>query len=156
MKSLKERLEEIFGDKANFVDTSRRQDYREIEDQFNIRRAGFGRGINSTDESVILISSAESKRKNYVYHDGWTDDGMFIYSGEGKSGDQELIRGNRAVLEAEQKGKTITLFIKLSSDEYYCQGQFELVDYDIEDDEAEDGTIRQEIKFKLKKLQLKS
>ena len=47
----------------------------------------------------------------YVY-DGWDPDeaGVFFYTGEGKSGDQELKVGNRAILEHASADKVLRLF----------------------------------------------
>ena len=58
--------------------------YSEVEEQFGIKISGFGRGINITDKSVVLISSIDKAKENFVYHDHWTEEGDYIYSGEGK------------------------------------------------------------------------
>ena len=44
------------------------------------------------------------------------------------------------------------LFVKFSPQEYYYQGVFELVDYTYEDEKDEDGNIRKEYKFRLRKV----
>ena len=59
--------------------------YEQVEDQFHIRIANFGRGINITDTSIVLISSVLKKKNEFVYHDHWTENGDYIYSGEGKT-----------------------------------------------------------------------
>lgn len=58
--------------------------YQQVEEQFGIKIAGFGRGINRTPSTVVLISSVDKKKTGFVYHDHWTTDGDYIYSGEGK------------------------------------------------------------------------
>ena len=126
--------------------------YQQVEEQFGIRITGFGRGINPTDNTVVLISSISKASGNFVYHDKWTADGDYIYSGEGKTGDQTMTKGNLAIRDAAQNGKEIHLFVKFSPQEYYYQGIFELVDYTYEDDKDEDGNIRKEYKFRLKKV----
>ena len=126
--------------------------YSEVEEQFGIKISGFGRGINITDNSVVLISSIDKAKENFVYHDHWTEEGDYIYSGEGKKGDQLLSRGNRAIVEAEELGKRLYLFVKFSPKEYYFQGLFSLVNYTYEDDKDEDGNIRKEYKFRLRKI----
>lgn len=126
--------------------------YQEVEEQFGIRISGFGRGINPTDSTVVLISSIGKSRGNFVYHDKWTVDGDYIYSGEGKNGDQAMTKGNLAIREAANNDKKIHLFVKLSPQEYYYQGIFELVDYTYEDEQDEDGNIRKEYKFRLRKV----
>ena len=126
--------------------------YQQVESKFNIRISGFGRGINPTDDTVVLISSIGKAGDEFLYHDKWTEDGDYIYSGEGKNGDQSLTRGNLAIKNAKSDGKEIHLFVKFSPQEYYYQGVFELVDYTYEDDKDEDGNTRKEYKFRLRKI----
>ncbi|NLJ65414.1 MAG: hypothetical protein GX337_08515 [Christensenellaceae bacterium] len=126
--------------------------YQQVEEQFGIRISGFGRGINPTENTVVLISSIGKAGGNFVYHDKWTKDGDYIYSGEGKRGDQKMNRGNLAIRDAARDGKEIHLFIKFSPKDYYYQAVFELADYSYEDDKDKDGNIRKEYKFRLKKV----
>lgn len=125
--------------------------YQQVEGQFGIKIAGFGRGINRTPSTVVLISSVDKEKAGFVYHDHWTPDGDYMYSGEGKTGDQQLTLGNKAIIDAERDGKAIHLFVKFSPQEYYYQGVFSLVDYTYEDDKDESGNVRKEYKFRLKK-----
>ena len=126
--------------------------YQQVEDQFGICISGFGRGINPTDSTVVLISSIGKASGNFVYHDKWTADGDYLYSGEGKTGDQTMTKGNLAIRAAAHNGKKIHLFVKFSPQEYSQQGVFELVDYTYEDDKDEDGNVRKEYKFCLRKV----
>lgn len=126
--------------------------YQQVEDQFDICISGFGKGINPTDSTVVLISSIGKASGNFVYHDKWTADGDYLYSGEGKTGDQTMTKGNLAIRDAARNGKKIHLFVKFSPKEYYYQGVFELVDYTYEDEKDEDGNIRKEYKFRMKKV----
>lgn len=126
--------------------------YQQVEDQFGIRISGFGRGINPTDNTVVLISSIGKASGNFVYHDKWTAEGDYLYSGEGKNGDQTMTKGNLAIRDAARNGKKLHLFVKFSPQEYYYQGIFELVDYIYEDEKDEDGNIRKEYKFRLREV----
>ena len=126
--------------------------YQQVEDQFGIHISGFGRGINPTDSTVVLISSIGKASGNFVYHDKWTADGDYLYSGEGKTGDQTMTKGNLAIRDAAHNRKKIHLFVKFSPQEYYYQGIFDLVDYTYEDEKDEDGNIRKEYKFRLRKV----
>ncbi len=126
--------------------------YQQVENQFGIKIAGFGRGINKTESTVILVSSIDKKKSGFVYHDHWTTDGDYIYSGEGKTGDQKMTSGNKAIVDAKVQGKQIHLFVKFSPQEYYYQGIFSLVDYTYEDDKDESGNLRKEYKFRLRKM----
>lgn len=128
--------------------------YQQVEDQFGIKIAGFGRGINRTQSTVVLISSVDKKKTGFVYHDHWTPDGDYMYSGEGKTGDQQMTLGNKAIVDAGRDGKIIHLFVKFSPQEYYYQGIFSLEDYTYEDDKDESGNVRKEYKFRLRKQHL--
>lgn len=126
--------------------------YQEVEQQFGIHIHGFGRGINVTPTSVVLISSLSKSNDKFVYHDKWTEQGDYLYSGEGKSNDQKMIRGNLAIKEAESDGKKIYLFVKLSPQEYYYQGVFKMIDYEYVDETDESGDIHKEYKFRLRRV----
>lgn len=125
--------------------------YQQVEEQFGIKISGFGRGINRTASTVVLISSVDKKKSGFVYHDHWTNDGDYMYSGEGKTGDQQMTLGNKAIVDAARDEKQIHLFVKFSPQEYYYQGVFSLVDYTYEDDKDESGNVRKEYKFRLRK-----
>lgn len=63
-----------------------------------------------------------------------------------------MTKGDLAIRDAARNGKKIHLFVKFSPQEYYYQGIFELVDYTYEDEKDEDGNIRKEYKFRLRKV----
>ena len=49
---------------------------------------------------LLFTDQASGSPHGYVF-DGWVDDGddkVFLYTGEGQRGDQQLIRGNAAIL----------------------------------------------------------
>lgn len=148
-------IDEMFGEDYHVSHLARQPilTYTQVEDQFGIKISGFGRGINPTPTTVVLISSMAKAKDKFVYHDKWTADGDYIYSGEGKTGNQTLTKGNAAIVNADRDGKKIHLFVKLSPQEYYYQGIFELVDYTYEDEEDETGNLRKEYKFRLRKVQ---
>lgn len=137
---------------AEHLSTDEIYTYQQVEAQFGIRISGFGRGINPTADKVILISSINKAAGNFVYHDRWTDDGDYIFSGEGRVGDQNLTARNKEIIDAERNGKVIHLIIKFSHEEYYYQGIFKLVGYTYEDDLDEEGNTRKEYKFRLRKV----
>ena len=126
--------------------------YQQVESNFGIRIAGFGRGCNPTDDSVVLISSVNRSGEHFVYHDKWDTNGDYIFSGEGRIGNQKLTARNKEIINAKKNGKVIHLIIKFSAEEYYYQGIFELIDYTYEDDLDEDGNTRKEYKFRLRRV----
>ena len=99
--------------------------------------------------NVVLISSVNKIGGKFVYKDRWTAEGDYIYSGEGKTGDQKMEGGNLAIKTAAEERKDIHLFVKISPMEYYYQGIFVLTDYTLEEEKDENGNNRMEYKFRL-------
>ena len=126
--------------------------YQQVEQQFGVKLTGFGRGCNPTSNSVVLISAIKKSGGYFVYHDRWTVEGDYIFSGEGRKGNQKPTMRNLEIMNAGRNGKPIHLFIKFSSEEYYYQGVFEVVEWTYEDDEDMDGNMRKEYKFRLRKV----
>lgn len=125
--------------------------YEDVERQFKIKIRGFGRGINVTDSSIVLISNMVQNNQMFVYHDHWEENGDFIFSGEGLNGDQKMTKGNFAIANASYEKKKIYLLIKFSSKEYYFQGEMICLSYSKEDDRDSNGNLRKEYKFRLRK-----
>lgn len=46
----------------------------------------------------------------YGYIDGWSEEGVFFYMGEGQRGDMTFVRGNLAIRDHIANGKDIHLF----------------------------------------------
>ena len=119
-------------------------------EKFGIVRRGFGRGINVTSNSVVLVSNVQKQHGQFVYHDKW-EEGRYVYSGEGQTGNQIMSAGNMAILNADRDGRVIHLLIKFSSKEYIYQGIFGLVKHYFKDEADANGRIRKEIKFVLER-----
>ncbi len=147
-------LDEMFASDYHVEKLARQPifNYKQVEERFGIRISGFGRGINPTNSAVVLISSIGKSGDKFVYHDKWTVDGDYLYSGEGRTGNQSMTKGNLAIKNAADDGKTIHLFVKFSPQEYYYQGVFILVDYTYDDEKDMDGNLRKEYKFRLRKV----
>ncbi len=150
----KKSLDEMFSEDYHAAHLARQPilTYQQVEEQFGIRISGFGRGINPTTTKVVLISSISKSGGHFVYHDRWTEGGDYIYSGEGRTGDQTMTKGNLAIKNAAVDGKEIHLFVKFSPQEYYYQGVFNLVEYSAEEEKDENGDLRKEYKFRLHKV----
>jgi 5-methylcytosine-specific restriction protein A len=75
---------------------------------------GQEQGGISTPKSIpwILLFTGESGRE-YGYQDGYREDGLFWYTGEGRRGDMKMIRGNRAINQHEKNGRALHLFQSL-------------------------------------------
>lgn len=154
-RAIKMNIDDMFSEDYHAEHLERQPilNYKQVENQFGIQISGFGRGINPTATIIVLISSIDKDRGKFVYHDRWTSEGDYIYSGEGKTGDQTMTKGNYAIKNSAHDDKKIHLFVKFSPQEYYYQGVFYLVDISYEDEKDEDGNTRKEYKFRLRKVQ---
>ena len=59
--------------------------------------------------AVVFIFSGDSG-KAYGYSDGWTESGIFRYTGEGQHGDMIFRAGNKAIRDHRVDGKDLLLF----------------------------------------------
>jgi len=93
---------------------------------------------------VIFIFSGDSGTQ-YGYKDGWTDDGVFKYTGEGQIGDMTFTGGNKAIRDHCIIGKDLLLFEDPGKGKgVRYEGLFECADY-----EELDGTDKEHNKRKL-------
>jgi hypothetical protein len=65
---------------------------------------------SAPNASAVFLFTDSKKGKLHGYRDGWGTDGCFHYNGDGQTGDQIFIRGNRIVLEHAQRGLKLHLF----------------------------------------------
>jgi len=56
----------------------------------------------------MLFTGEQGHR--YGYRDGWSEDGLFLYTGEGQKGDMTFVRGNLAIRDHAENGKDLHLF----------------------------------------------
>ncbi|RRD51007.1 hypothetical protein [Arachnia propionica] len=78
------------------------------------KRYGGGpqRGIEASNQTpnIMLYSDPEVGVEHGYQFDGWSPDGAFHYTGEGKSGDQQLTGGNRAIRDSTTSGRILRVF----------------------------------------------
>jgi 5-methylcytosine-specific restriction protein A len=119
----------------------------ELHDRFGGQRYS---GIATpADRALIFIFTGESG-EDYGYEDEFRDDGTFLYTGEGATGDMTMEGGNMAIREHRHHNESLHLF----EDTDYpwivtYVGQYEYVGHDwvtLEDKEDHD---REAIRFRL-------
>ena len=66
---------------------------RVLHDRFGGQRQG---GISTPAQSPIVLLFSSPRGADYGYQDGWTAEGLYLYTGEGQRGDMTLARGNGA------------------------------------------------------------
>jgi len=80
---------------------------RELHEQFGGQRQG---GISTPAKAPIILLITGESGKQHGYSDEWTDDGLFLYTGEGQRGDMKFAAGNRAIRDHASKGKSLQVF----------------------------------------------
>jgi 5-methylcytosine-specific restriction protein A len=82
----------------------------------------------SGDNIFLFTGSGE----DYGYRDKELPDGRFIYNGEGLSRNQDMDRGNKAILTHAEKGKSLRLFKKTSSGRVEYSGEYAYETHEME------------------------
>ncbi|MEW2134053.1 hypothetical protein [Streptomyces sp. NPDC005435] len=67
-----------------------------------------GIATSGTTDNILIFTPASSGHQHGDY-DTWNEGGTFHYTGEGETGDQKMIRGNKAILEHRETGKRLRL-----------------------------------------------
>jgi 5-methylcytosine-specific restriction protein A len=70
------------------------------------------------DRSFIFLFAGESGEQ-YGYRDGWDDNGVFLYTGEGQRGDMDFVKGNLAIRDHAVNGNDLHLFQALGKGKGY-------------------------------------
>lgn len=95
---------------------------KSLHDQFGGGRQG---GIASSRKSPnIFIFSDPAVGQEHGYRDRW-DGEHFLYSGEGQTGHQQMVRGNKAIRDHVSDGKALRLFWGTGGEVTYA-GEFRL------------------------------
>ncbi|MDP9475371.1 MAG: HNH endonuclease [Actinomycetota bacterium] len=110
-------------------------------------------GIAPSAEWPLVFLFTGQSGERYGYEDRWTDDGVFLYTGEGQVGDMGFVRGNRAVRDHAEDGRDLHLFEALGKGRG-CRylGVFACPTYEIRRGADRDGDDRRVIVFHLVQL----
>ena len=100
------------------------------------------------NHSIILLFSGASGQQ-YGYNDGWSDDGLFLYTGEGQHGDMEFVRANAAIRDHANNGEDLHLFLQVGAGGVRYEGQMVCTGYHQREAPDVDGNARQAIVFEL-------
>jgi len=122
-----------------------------LHERYGGRRQG---GISPSKQSANVFVFTDQSRgvlHGYVY-DGWRQDGLYHYTGEGQHGDQRMAQGNRAIRDHGDEGRGLHVFDSSAGLATYM-GEFEYVDHYLADaPETGEGPIRSVIVFRLRPL----
>lgn len=84
--------------------------YRRAHDINGLYGGSRQSGISPSASHPLIFLFTGSSGAQYGYEDAWTDDGVFLFTGEGQTGDMEFVRGNRAIRDHVVDGKDLHLF----------------------------------------------
>jgi hypothetical protein len=100
----------------------------------------------------VLIFTDPAAGEPHGYFDGWQDDGLFHYTGEGQFGDQRMVSGNAAILRHADDGRALRVFQGARGEVQYL-GEFEVDgSYETDAPETAGGPVRKVIVFRLRPL----
>lgn len=122
---------------------------REVHRRYGGRQQG-GIGPSRVMPIVLFFTDPHTGHR-HGYYDGWDDDGLFNYVGEGQHGDQRLVQGNKAILRHAEEGRSLEGFLANGTDVTYL-GEFELVDHHFTEahESGDPDTLRQVVVFRLR------
>src|SRR5271169_2136063 len=80
---------------------------RELHEKFGGQRQG---GISTPARAPFVLLITGDSGKQHGYSDEWSDDGLFLYTGEGQHGDMRLSGGNLAIRDHGKNGKALHVF----------------------------------------------
>ncbi|MCR4661509.1 MAG: hypothetical protein K5765_05855 [Clostridia bacterium] len=112
-------------------------------------------GINiQNDGSIVLISEITENETGYAYRDTFDKNGNYIYLGWESEGNQSLnIKPNVYLRDAMKDKTTIYLFVKFSDQEYYYQGEYNVMNIISDYETNEDNDPRKIYKFELRDIE---
>jgi 5-methylcytosine-specific restriction protein A len=120
-----------------------------IHDEYGGNRQG---GISpSAKVPYIFIFSGKSGAQ-YGYRDGWDNNNIFTYTGEGQEGDMRFIKGNLAIKEHVNRGKRVFLFEIEGGGMVKFISEMEFYDADYSVTSDRNGNDRIGIQFFLKRI----
>lgn len=120
---------------------------RDIHNLYGGQEQG-GISTPANHNMILLFSSPRGQESGYV--DGWTDQGIYLYTGEGQRGDMVFTRGNAAIRDHVANGKELHLFEQSKRGYAVYIGQMMCQGYHYRQGPDAQGQIRQMIVFELK------
>jgi 5-methylcytosine-specific restriction protein A len=105
-------------------------------------------GISTPKEHPYVMIFTSTEGEQHGYFDRY-EDGLFMYTGEGRIGDMTMNRGNRAIKDHKANGKTILIFEQTRKSFVRFIGEADCVGYHNEVRPDGDGSPRNAFIFHL-------
>jgi 5-methylcytosine-specific restriction enzyme A len=113
------------------------------------RYGGQQQGGISTPRGCSYVFLFTGSGNAYGYHDGWTEQGIFLYSGEGQVGAMTFTGGNKAIRDHVVNSKELHLFEQLGGGKARYLGRFACPSWEWRPLADRSGVLRQAIVFHL-------
>src|SRR5262245_36568443 len=118
---------------------------RALHEEYGGQRQG---GISTPGGRPYLLLFTGTG-EHYGYHDGWDNNGVFLYAGEGQSGDMTFRAGNKALRDHAGNGKDLMLFEQVGAGQVRYVGCFACATWEYRDAKDRTGKMRKAIIFHL-------
>jgi len=122
----------------------------ELHQRYGGQRQG---GISTPSQYPVIFLFSSPEGQKYGYEDGWTEQGLYVYTGEGQEGDMTLTRGNLAIAKHIEEGKDLHLFEQVRPGWVRYIGQMVCIGYEWAEGPDKEGRIRKIIRFYLAPIQ---
>ncbi len=107
-------------------------------------------GISTPGDRPFVFLFTSKSGEQYGYEDGFDDNGVYLYTGEGQVGDMEFRAGNKAIRDHAAAGKDLHLFESLGKGKgYRYLGRFASSSWEFRRGEDRNGDFRRVIVFHL-------
>lgn len=119
---------------------------KKLHDAYGGQRQG---GISTPRDHKIIMLFDTSSGNEYGYRDGFTEDGVYEWTGEGQIGVMTLSRGNKAIHSHLEEGREIHLFKGTNPGWVKYIGEMVSLGYFLYDGVDKNGDLRKIIVFNL-------
>jgi 5-methylcytosine-specific restriction protein A len=120
---------------------------KDIHEPFGGQQQG---GISTPTRCHCVFLFTSPSGTQHGYQDGWNEDGVFLYTGEGQSGNMEFTKGNLAIRDHAANGRDLHLFESQGKGEgYRYLGMFDCVGWEYRHVPDTNGMDRRAIVFHL-------
>jgi 5-methylcytosine-specific restriction protein A len=110
-------------------------------------------GISTPAEHPIILLFTGEQGEEYGYRDGWTEEGLFLFTGEGQIGHMSFIRGNEAIRDHIDSREEIYLFEYESTGHVRFISQMVCIGYEWREAPDRNNALRNVIVFHLTPLE---
>lgn len=124
---------------------------KHLHDEFKGQRQ-YGISTPSSESFIFVFTDTNSEK--HGYSDRFLNNGLFVYSGEGRVGDMTLDGGNERILNHKKNRDSLLVFEKVDeengADVVTYDGEYECVDHYWEQAPDDNEEMRDAVRFKLK------